>query len=83
MKPCHVAIDRPDIRGRERILRLHAKRLVLAADVDLAAVAGKTPGMAGADLANIVNEREALAKIVREARRSRSTSATVATAAMT
>ncbi len=52
----HVAIDRPDIRGRERILRLHAKRLVLGPDVDLAAVAAKTPGFAGADLANIVNE---------------------------
>ncbi|HEY0940922.1 MAG TPA: ATP-dependent zinc metalloprotease FtsH [Steroidobacter sp.] len=52
----HVAIDRPDIRGRERILRLHAKRLVLGDDVDLAAVAAKTPGTAGADLANIVNE---------------------------
>ncbi|WP_129781898.1 ATP-dependent zinc metalloprotease FtsH [Peristeroidobacter soli] len=52
----HVAIDRPDIRGREKILRLHAKRLVLGADVDLAMVAGKTPGTAGADLANIVNE---------------------------
>jgi cell division protease FtsH len=52
----HVAIDRPDINGRERILRLHAKRLVLGPDVDLAAVAAKTPGFAGADLANIVNE---------------------------
>jgi cell division protease FtsH len=52
----HVAIDRPDIRGRERILRLHARRLVLGDDVDLATVAGKTPGFAGADLANIVNE---------------------------
>lgn len=52
----HVAIDRPDIKGRERILRLHARRLVLAPEVDLAAVAAKTPGFAGADLANIVNE---------------------------
>jgi cell division protease FtsH len=52
----HVAIDRPDIKGRERILRLHAKRLALGPDVDLAAVAAKTPGFAGADLANIVNE---------------------------
>ncbi len=52
----HIAIDRPDIRGRERILRLHASKLVLDADVDLAAVAAKTPGFAGADLANIVNE---------------------------
>jgi cell division protease FtsH len=52
----HVAIDRPDIKGREKILRLHAKRLTLGPDVDLASVAGKTPGFAGADLANIVNE---------------------------
>ncbi|MDE2296097.1 MAG: ATP-dependent zinc metalloprotease FtsH, partial [Gammaproteobacteria bacterium] len=52
----HVAIDRPDVRGREKILRLHARPLVLAADVDLAAVAARTPGFAGADLANIVNE---------------------------
>jgi cell division protease FtsH len=52
----HIAIDRPDIKGRERILRLHAKRLVLSPDVDLGEVAAKTPGFAGADLANIVNE---------------------------
>jgi cell division protease FtsH len=52
----HVAIDRPDVRGRDRILRLHAKRLTLAPDVDLSAVAAKTAGFAGADLANIVNE---------------------------
>ena len=52
----HVAIDRPDIRGREKILRLHAKRLTLAADVNLAEVAAKTAGGVGADLANIVNE---------------------------
>lgn len=48
--------DRPDIKGREQILRVHAKRLVLGPDVDLAAVAAKTAGLAGADLANIVNE---------------------------
>jgi cell division protease FtsH len=52
----HVAIDRPDIRGREKILRLHAKRLTLAADVNLSQVAAKTAGCVGADLANIVNE---------------------------
>ena len=52
----HVTIDRPDIKGREKILRLHAKRLTLGTDVDLASVAAKTPGFAGADLANIVNE---------------------------
>ena len=52
----HVAIDRPDIRGRQKILNVHAKRVTLAPDVDLAKVAAKTPGFAGADLANIVNE---------------------------
>lgn len=52
----HIAIDRPDVKGREKILRLHARQLVLAADVDLTALAERTPGFAGADLANIVNE---------------------------
>ena len=52
----HVAIDRPDVRGREAILKVHARAVKLAADVDLALVAAKTPGFAGADLANIVNE---------------------------
>jgi cell division protease FtsH len=51
-----VALDRPDIKGREQILHVHAKRVVLGPDVDLAAVAAKTAGLAGADLANIVNE---------------------------
>jgi cell division protease FtsH len=51
-----VALDRPDIKGREQILRVHAKRLTLAPGVDLASVAAKTAGLAGADLANIVNE---------------------------
>lgn len=51
-----VALDRPDINGREQILRVHAKHLTLAPDVDLRSVAAKTPGLAGADLANIVNE---------------------------
>jgi cell division protease FtsH len=52
----HVAIDRPDVKGREAILRVHAKNVTLAPEVDLAIVAAKTPGFAGADLANIVNE---------------------------
>jgi cell division protease FtsH len=52
----HVAIDRPDVKGREAILRVHSKNVVLAPDVELAIVAAKTPGFAGADLANIVNE---------------------------
>jgi cell division protease FtsH len=52
----HVAIDRPDIKGREQILKVHARGVVLAPEVDLALIAAKTPGFAGADLANIVNE---------------------------
>ncbi|HEX5209486.1 MAG TPA: ATP-dependent zinc metalloprotease FtsH [Steroidobacteraceae bacterium] len=52
----HVAIDRPDIKGREQILKVHARNVVLAPDVDLAVIAARTPGFAGADLANIVNE---------------------------
>ncbi len=52
----HVAIDRPDIRGREKILKVHAKNLTLGPDVNLSRVAAKTPGCVGADLANIVNE---------------------------
>ena len=52
----HVAIDRPDIKGREQILKVHARNVTLAPEVDLAVIAAKTPGFAGADLANIVNE---------------------------
>ena len=52
----HVAIDRPDIKGREQILKVHARGVVLVPGVDLAVIAAKTPGFAGADLANIVNE---------------------------
>jgi cell division protease FtsH len=51
-----VIVDRPDLRGRAAILAVHAQKLPLGADVDLEAVARRTPGMAGADLANIVNE---------------------------
>jgi cell division protease FtsH len=52
----HVAIDRPDIKGREQILKVHARNVTLAPEVDLGVIAAKTPGFAGADLANIVNE---------------------------
>ncbi len=52
----HVAIDRPDIKGREQILKVHARHVVLAPEVNLGVIAAKTPGFAGADLANIVNE---------------------------
>ena len=56
-----VVVDRPDIRGREAILQLHARSVKLAADVDLKVVARRTVGFAGADLANLVNEATLLA----------------------
>jgi cell division protease FtsH len=56
-----VVVDKPDVRGREAILRLHARSVVLAPNVELAVIAARTPGFAGADLANIVNEAALLA----------------------
>ncbi|MFQ5911766.1 MAG: ATP-dependent zinc metalloprotease FtsH [Nitrospinota bacterium] len=56
-----VVVDCPDVRGRLAILRVHAKRVRLAPDVDLEVVAARTPGFAGADLANLVNEAALLA----------------------
>ena len=56
-----VVVDRPDVRGRDAILRVHARRLPLAPDVDHGTVARMTPGMVGADLANVVNEAALLA----------------------
>ncbi len=56
-----VLVDRPDKRGREEILKIHAREVKLAKDVDLREVAARTPGFAGADLANIVNEAALLA----------------------
>ncbi len=51
-----VVVGRPDVKGREMILRVHTKKTPLADDVDLTVVARGTPGFAGADLANLVNE---------------------------
>jgi cell division protease FtsH len=56
-----ILVDRPDIKGRTKILGLHAKKVKLSEDLDLAVVAAKTPGFVGADLANIVNEAALLA----------------------
>ncbi|SDE26823.1 membrane protease FtsH catalytic subunit [Myxococcus virescens] len=56
-----VLVDRPDKRGRERVLEIHAKGVKLGPDVDLKAIASRTPGFAGADLANVVNEAALLA----------------------
>jgi cell division protease FtsH len=51
-----VVVGRPDVKGREMILRVHSKKTPLADDVDLSVLARGTPGFAGADLANLVNE---------------------------
>ena len=51
-----VVVGRPDVRGREMILRVHCKKTPLSDDVDLSVLARGTPGFAGADLANLVNE---------------------------
>ena len=56
-----VLVDRPDVKGREKILQLHAKKIKLSPAVDLGLIAAKTPGFVGADLANIVNEAALLA----------------------
>jgi len=56
-----VLVDRPDRRGREEILRIHSREVKLGADVDLKLIAARTPGFAGADLANVVNEAALLA----------------------
>jgi cell division protease FtsH len=56
-----VVVDRPDVKGREAILRLHARAVKVAADVDLRLVAARTTGFAGADLASLVNEATLLA----------------------
>jgi cell division protease FtsH len=57
----HVAIDKPDIRGREAILKIHAKDVKLDPEVDLKKIASLTPGFVGADLANLVNEAALIA----------------------
>jgi cell division protease FtsH len=57
----HILVDRPDIKGRQAILEVHAKEVKLAKDVDFAALAGLTPGFVGADLANVINEAALLA----------------------
>jgi cell division protease FtsH len=56
-----VLVDKPDVRGREEILRIHVKTVKIAPDVDLRVIAARTAGFAGADLANLVNEAALLA----------------------
>jgi cell division protease FtsH len=57
----HIVVDRPDIDGREAILKVHTRKITLAPSADLRKIAARTPGMAGADLANIINEAALLA----------------------
>ncbi len=56
-----VLVDRPDINGREAILKIHSKNVKVVEDLDLRVVAARTPGFVGADLANVVNEAALLA----------------------
>jgi cell division protease FtsH len=56
-----VGIDRPDVRGREGVLKIHGRGKPLAPEIDMAAVAKRTVGFSGADLANVVNEAALLA----------------------
>ena len=51
-----IGLDRPDVRGREAIMKVHAKNKPLDKDIDLLALARRTPGFTGADLANVLNE---------------------------
>lgn len=57
----HILVDRPDIKGREEILKVHCKNVKLDKDVDIKIIAARTPGFVGADLANVVNEAALLA----------------------
>jgi cell division protease FtsH len=56
-----IVVDAPDLRGREGILRVHVRNKPIADDVDITSIAKGTPGMAGADIANLVNEGALLA----------------------
>ena len=57
----HISVPAPDLKGREEILKVHAKKVKLGPDVDLKTVAKGTPGFVGADLANVINEAAILA----------------------
>ncbi|MBR2865968.1 MAG: ATP-dependent zinc metalloprotease FtsH [Elusimicrobiaceae bacterium] len=57
----HVSVPAPDLKGREEILKVHAKKVKLAPEVDLKTIAKGTPGFVGADLANVINEAAILA----------------------
>jgi len=57
----HIVVPKPDIKGREGILRVHIQRIVYDTDVDIGVLARGTPGFAGADLENMVNEAALIA----------------------
>lgn len=57
----HILVDRPDLKGREEVFKVHTRKVRLSADVDLKVLAARTPGMVGADIANVVNEAALLA----------------------
>ena len=57
----HILVDRPSLKGREDILQIHTRKVKLSPEVNLKTLAARTPGMVGADLANIVNEAALLA----------------------
>lgn len=56
-----IVVDRPDINGREEILKVHARKVKLGKDINLRVIAARTPGFVGADLANVINESALLA----------------------
>jgi cell division protease FtsH len=57
----HILVDRPDKKGREEIINVHLKKVTITKDLDIEKIASMTPGMVGADLANLVNEAALLA----------------------
>jgi cell division protease FtsH len=57
----HIVVDRPDLNGRKDIFKVHTRKVKLADDVDLDSLAARTPGMVGADIANVINEAALLA----------------------
>ena len=64
----HVVVPNPDLAGREKILRVHLRKVPLAPDVDPRIIARGTPGFSGADLANLVNEARLAGRPPRQAR---------------
>ena len=56
-----IFVDRPDIKGREQVLKVHSKEIKMSEEIDLTVIAARTPGFVGADLANVMNEAALLA----------------------